>query len=214
MKYNYCIWDFNGTILDDVELGIYAINELFKAHKMDRCLEREEYCLKFDFPIKDYYQRVGFDFEKTPYEVLAPEWVDIYFSNFDKARLFPDVISTLSFLRQMGMRQCVLSASEQNSLKKQIDDFGIKHYFEEIMGIGNIYAASKLELAKKWRERHPDDRVMFIGDTTHDIETAKALSADCYIICAGHQSSERFKDCNDVTVLSSLTELCELLKAF
>jgi phosphoglycolate phosphatase-like HAD superfamily hydrolase len=81
------------------------------------------------------------------------------------------------------------------------------------MGIGNIYAASKLELAKKWRERHPDDRVMFIGDTTHDIETAKALSADCYIICAGHQGRERFKDCNDVTVLSSLTELCELLKA-
>lgn len=211
MKYNYCIWDFNGTILDDVDLGIYAINELFKAHNMEKRLERGEYRAKFDFPIKDYYQRVGFDFEKTPYEELAFEWVDIYFSNFDKAKIYSDVVSTLDFIAQMGIRQCVLSASELNSLKKQIEDFGIKHYFEEIMGIDNIYAASKLMLAQSWRSRHPEDKVMFIGDTTHDIETAKALKADCFIVCAGHQSRERFIGC-DATVVSSLTELCELIK--
>ena len=212
MKYTYCIWDFNGTILDDVELGIYAINELFKAHNMEKRIERKEYCEKFDFPIKDYYQRVGFDFEKTPYEELAPEWVDIYFSNFDKAKIYGDVVSTLNFFAQRGMRQCVLSASELKSLKSQIEDFGIGNYFEEIMGIDNIYAASKLMLAKAWRERHPNERVMFIGDTTHDIETARILEADCFIVCAGHQSRDRFLDC-DATVVSSLTELCDLFKA-
>ena len=210
MKYTYCIWDFNGTILDDVELGIYSINELFKAHNMDNRLDRDSYRKGFDFPIKDYYGRVGFDFEKTPYEDLAVEWVNIYFSNFDKAKLHGDVVPVLELFAQKGMRQCVLSASEINSLKKQIEDFGIKCYFEEIMGIDNIYAASKLMLAKAWRERHPDERVMFIGDTTHDIETAKALSADCFIVCAGHQSRERFEGYG-VKVFNSLTELCEAL---
>ena len=210
MKYNYCIWDFNGTILDDVALGIYAINELFKAHGMEKRIEREEYCAKFDFPIIDYYRRVGFDFEKTPYEELAVEWVNIYFSNFDKACLFGDVNSALQFFKANGVRQSVLSASERKSLISQIEDFGIKDYFEEIMGIDNIYAASKLMLARAWREKHPDERVMFIGDTTHDIETAKILGADCYIVCAGHQSRERFVGC-DATVVGSLTELCELL---
>lgn len=210
MKYTYCIWDFNGTILDDVALGIYAINELFKAHGMEKVIEREEYCAKFDFPIIDYYRRVGFDFEKTPYEELAVEWVNIYFSNFDKACLFGDVNSALQFFKANGVRQSVLSASERKSLISQIEDFGIKDYFEEIMGIDNIYAASKLMLARAWREKHPDERVMFIGDTTHDIETAKILGADCYIVCAGHQSRERFDGC-DATVVESLTELCELL---
>ena len=210
MKYTYCIWDFNGTILDDVALGIYAINELFKAHGMEKRIEREEYCAKFDFPIIDYYRRVGFDFEKTPYEELAVEWVNIYFSNFDKACLFGDVNSALQFFKANGVRQSVLSASERKSLISQIEDFGIKDYFEEIMGIDNIYAASKLMLARAWREKHPDERVMFIGDTTHDIETAKILGADCYIVCAGHQSRERFVGC-DATVVGSLTELCELL---
>ena len=211
MKYSYCIWDFNGTILDDVELGIYAINKLFEAHNMEKRLEREEYCAKFDFPIKDYYRRVGFDFEKTPYEELAVEWVDIYFSNFNKAKIFDDVVTTLEFFGVNGVLQSVLSASERNSLIEQITDFGIKKYFDEIMGIENIYAASKLELAKKWRQEHSDEKVIFIGDTTHDIETAKILEADCFIVCAGHQSRERFDGC-DATVVNSLTELCELLK--
>ena len=79
------------------------------------------------------------------------------------------------------------------------------------MGIDNIYADSKLSIAKAFRERHPDDRVLFIGDTTHDIETAKILSADCYIVCAGHQCREKFEG-KDATVFDSLTELCEYLK--
>ena len=210
MKYTYCIWDFNGTILDDVELGIYSINELFKSHKMDNRLDREIYCQQFDFPIKDYYRRVGFDFEKTPYEELAVEWVNIYFSNFDKSKLFDDVVPTLEFFKKNEVKQAVLSASERNSLISQIEGFGIKDYFAEIMGIENIYAASKLELATKWRKEHPTEKVIFIGDTTHDIETAKILGADCFIVCAGHQSRERFENC-DATVVDSLNELCSLL---
>ena len=210
MKYTYCIWDYNGTILDDVELGIYSINELFKAHNMDKQLDRKIYREQFDFPIIDYYRRIGFDFEKTPYEELAVEWVNIYFSNFDKANLFNDVVSTLEFFKSCGVTQSVLSASEVNSLSNQIECFGLKSYFNEIMGIDNIYAASKLMLAKSWREHHPNEKVMFIGDTTHDIETAKALGADCFIVCTGHQSRERFEKC-EATIVDSLTELCNLL---
>ena len=211
MKYTYCIWDFNGTILDDVELGIYSINKLLAAHGIDKQLKRDEYRAQFDFPIIDYYRRVGFDFEKTPYEELAVEWVDIYLSNFDKAGLFADLTAALDFFASKGITQSVLSASELGMLKGQISDLGIEEYFDEIMGIDNIYAASKLVLAKSWRERHPDERVIFIGDTVHDIETAKQLSADCFIVCAGHQSREKFDGC-DATVVSSLSELCELLK--
>lgn len=212
MKYTYCIWDFNGTILDDVELGVYSINKLLESHGMNGILDRENYRQQFDFPIIDYYRRVGFDFEKTPYEELAVEWVDIYLSNFDRARLFPDVISTLEFFKSNGVLQSVLSASERCMLESQITELGIKDYFEELMGIDNIFAASKLILAKKWRENHPDEKVVFIGDTVHDIETAKLLSADCFIVCAGHQCRERFENC-DATVVDSLTELCEKLKS-
>lgn len=210
MKYTYCIWDFNGTILDDVGLGVYAVNELLKNHGVELALDRDSYRARFDFPIIDYYRELGFDFKITPYEELASEWVKIYLDNLHRAGLFCDVLQTLELFKARGIRQSVLSASEQSMLSYQIDGLGVGGYFEEIMGIDNIYGDSKLSLAKKWRERNPCERVLFIGDTTHDIETARELSADCYIVCAGHQCKERFEG-SGVRLFSSLAELTEKL---
>ena len=209
--YTYCIWDFNGTVLDDVELGIYSINLLMANNGIDLELDKEKYRARFGFPIIDYYKELGFDFEKKPYDVLAKEWVDIYMGNLPKAKLFPDLIKALEFFKNNGVKQSILSASEKSMLKEQVADLGVSSYFEEIMGIDNIYADSKLSIARRWFEEHPGEKVLFVGDTTHDIETARALGADCCIVCAGHQCKERFSR-YDVKVFDSLTVLVESLE--
>ena len=81
MIYTYCIWDFNGTILDDVDLGIYSINMLMERYKIDNALDKTSYREKFGFPIIDYYRKIGFDFEKISYKELANEWIKIYSDN-------------------------------------------------------------------------------------------------------------------------------------
>ena len=210
MLYTYCIWDFNGTILDDVELGVYSVNVLMEKNDIKRVLSREKYRESFGFPIIDYYKELGFDFEKTPYDVLAKEWVDIYMENICRSNLFPDLKKTLDFFRSRGVLQSILSASENKMLNGQVEDLGISSYFEEIMGIENIYGDSKLSIARRWRENHPNDKVLFIGDTTHDIETARVLGADCFIVCAGHQCKDKF-DAYDVKVFDSLSELVGFL---
>lgn len=209
--YTYCIWDFNGTILNDVELGVYSVNLLMKNHGVPLVLSRDAYRERFDFPIIDYYRELGFDFDKTPYELLAKEWVDIYMENLFRAELFPELKGALEFFKSKGIAQSVLSASENDMLNGQIKGLGISSYFENIMGIDNIYGDSKLAIARRWREAHPDDKVIFIGDTTHDIETAKELGAECFIVCAGHQCKKRFESC-EARVFESLGELIESLK--
>lgn len=211
MLYTYCIWDFNGTVLDDVDLGVYSVNTLLEKHQIELRLSKSEYRACFDFPIIDYYRKLGFDFEKTPYDILAKDWVEIYLDNLDRAGLPSDLISSLNFFRENGVLQSILSASENEMLNRQVRGLGIAQYFEDVMGIDNIYGDSKLAIARKWRDAHPEDKVIFIGDTTHDIETAKVLCADCYIVCAGHQCRERFADCN-VKLFESLSELVAYLK--
>ena len=211
--YTYCIWDFNGTILDDVELGMNSVNILLKQRGLPLISGREEYRKKFDFPIIDYYRRLGFDFEKEPYEYLAQEWVDIYMGNLHTAKIYPDLVTALSFFEDMGVKQSVLSASEKTMLMTQINGLGIKQYFEEIMGIDNIYGDSKLSLARDWKNRNPNEKVMFIGDTTHDCETAEILGADCFIVSAGHQSAEKIEGLN-AKIFPSLAALVEYLGQF
>jgi phosphoglycolate phosphatase len=212
MNYTYCIWDFNGTIFDDVDASIKAVNTLLSSRGLPVLESKEKYHEVFDFPIIDYYRRVGFDFDKEPYEVIAPIWVEFYLEYSKKSGLFSDVVPTIDFLADKGIKQSVLSASEKNMLERQLRELGIHDRFEDIMGIDNIYAESKLSLARKWREEHEGEKVMFIGDTVHDHETAKLLGADCYLISAGHQPEYKLSTATDAKIFPSLGELVEYLK--
>ena len=213
MKYTYCIWDFNGTIFDDVGASISAVNTLLAERGLKTLDSKDKYQEVFDFPIIDYYRRIGFDFDKEPYEVIAPLWVDLYLENSKKSGLFGDVISSLDFFEARGIKQSVLSASEKNMLTGQLRELGIYDRFEEIMGIDNIYAESKIALAKDWKHRHEGERALFIGDTTHDYETAEVLGADCYLISAGHQPEYKLRAAGEnVKIFPNLSTLVEYLK--
>ncbi len=202
----YCIWDFNGTILDDVETGILAVNDLLGERGLKTLSGKEEYRAVFGFPIQDYYRRLGFDFEKEPYEVVAPLWVEKYMIYVADAKIFDDVRETLDRFRTMGIRQVILSATEIGMLKGQLDSLGIAEYFEEVMGLDNIHASSKTALAEDWRSRHPDARALFLGDTDHDVETAKVMEAECVLIARGHQSAEYLRRVGP-PVIETLEEL-------
>lgn len=202
----YVIWDFNGTILDDVETGILAVNHLLRERGLKTLDSREDYQAVFGFPIKEYYARLGFDFDKEPYEAVAPLWVEQYMLHVPDAPLFDDVRETLERFRSLGIRQTLLSATESDMLKGQLDFLGISGYFEEILGLDNIHASSKVALALNWRRCHPEASVLFLGDTDHDVQTARAMGADCILVARGHQSADYLSTLG-VPVIRTLSEL-------
>ena len=209
--YTYCIWDFNGTILDDVELGMNSVNSLLWKRGLPTIPNREAYRSRFDFPIIDYYKELGFDFSKEPYEVVAQEWVDRYMRELPEAKVFDGVFELLDFFDRQNVKQTIISASEREMLIHQLDGLGISNRFEEILGIDNIYGDSKLSIARDWKKRHPNEKIMFIGDTKHDCETAEVLGADCFIICNGHQCRQRISGV-DARMFDSHKELADFLK--
>jgi len=207
---DYCVWDFNGTILDDVDAGIRSVNHLLRERDLPQIPSREAYRAVFGFPIRSYYERLGFDFEKEPYEVVAPLWVEQYLLHVKAARIFEDVKETVAFFHAHGVRQVVLSATERSMLCGQLEDLGLIGCFEEVLGLDNIHAASKLSLAKEWRDRHPEARVLFLGDTDHDVETADAMGAQCVLITRGHQSAEKLERLG-VPVFADLKTMCSAI---
>jgi phosphoglycolate phosphatase len=184
------IWDFNGTILDDLAVGIASADELLLRYGLPPIGTVERYYEVFGFPIRDYYERIGFDFTKTDYSVLAHEWVEIYLRRVKTATVRDGILSAIQMLSEWGVRQTVLSMTESGMLLRQIEELGLAGVFDEICGLDNIYAKSKLELASAWRERHPDERVLLIGDTSHDAESAAIIGCECFLLTGGHQSRE------------------------
>ncbi len=195
MKYTHIMWDFNGTIFDDADAGIAAVNKMLSERGLSPIPSKERYKQIFDFPIEEYYRSLGFDFEKEPYEVLAPIWVALYNENAERSGLCEGVRETMERIRSIGVKQSVLSACEIGMLTRYLEKLGVSEFLCEVMGLDNIHARSKLALAHAWLEKNHDARVLMIGDTTHDYETAMALGADCVLYSGGHQSREKLERC-------------------
>lgn len=190
MKYTDVIWDFNGTLLNDVKIGVCAINVLLAARGLPT-LSEEDYREVSGFPIIDYYKRIGFDFSKEPYDKVAVEWVDQYRSREHEAALYDGAREMLCYMRNVGLRLTLLSATELQMLNSQVRALGIEECFDEICGMDNVYAHGKMSIGRRWRERHPDSKALLVGDTDHDFEVAMGMGADCILFSHGHQSYSR-----------------------
>ncbi len=210
LKYTHLIWDFNGTIFDDVEAGIKSVNKMLRERDIKVIPSIETYRDIFDFPIEDYYRGLGFDFDKEPYEVLAPIWVDLYNQNAEEAGLCRGVLETMQEADKMGICQIVLSACEINMLEGYLEKLGVRKYLSSVMGLDNIHARSKLELARVWHEKNPQARALMIGDTTHDYDTAQTLGADCVLYAGGHQSHAKLEACA-CPVVDSISDVLKYL---
>lgn len=189
-KYDIIAWDFNGTVLDDVQIGIESINVLLSRRGLNTINTREEYKNSFRFPIIEWYKTLGFDFEKEDYEVVAHEWVAEYLKRESLATLCDGVKTMLEYFKTKEKKQIIISASEISMLNRQLSSLGVAPYFDEVIGKNDVFAGGKIETAKLWREKNTGT-MLFIGDTDHDLETAQAIGADCVLVASGHQSYER-----------------------
>lgn len=206
-KYRHIIWDWNGTLFDDVELCHSIINGLLIRNEIKE-ISLQKYREIFDFPVKKYYQKAGLDFSKASFEVLGKEFMHEYEERKFESSIFSDVKDILKTARSLGLTQSVLSAYHHDSLVKITAHFGINDYFIDLNGLDNIYAASKIDIGRKWIKKSGFKRgeVVLVGDTIHDFEVATEIGADSILIASGHQTREKLLKCG-VPVFDDLNSL-------
>ena len=208
----FVLWDFNGTLLDDVQAGISSENVLLRRRGLPEFKSVEDYHNVFGFPVIDYYRRVGFDLENESYADIAIEWVEQYMKFSALSKLHDGVTETLEHIKNVGITQLVLSATERNMLCGQLKSLGIYDYFgdENILGLDNIHAGSKAGIAAEWMEKVKPDRALLIGDTEHDFDVARETGMECVLIAIGHQSRKTLEG-RGVPVLSGISEVLKYI---
>ncbi len=206
-KYKHIIWDWNGTILNDVDLCVELINWLAQSRSLPE-IDINRYREVFTIPVKNYYAALGFDFEKESFEKLGKIWMDEYERRKFECNLYEGVTDLLSKIENAGIGQSILSAYSQHTLDELVEHYGLKKYFTHVVGLDNIYAASKLHLGKDLMKRLGNGKgeTLLIGDTVHDFEVASEIGADCVLLASGHQSKKDLLECG-VKVCDSITEL-------
>ena len=204
------LWDWNGTLLDDVNYAIGVRNRVFPHFGLPTVQSLSEYHEQFTFPVRLYYERAGVT--EQNFVAVAHAWMDEYLRGCEGVPLFHDAVSSLEAFRQAGCAQAVLSASKVDTLRMQLSVAGILERFEAVLGLSHIYATSKEAVGQAFlaeRSIEPGDCAM-LGDTLHDAEVARALGCRCVLVARGHQSRNTLQTAG-VPVCETLTDAVALL---
>lgn len=184
------LWDYNGTILDDVKLCHRIECGMLKKRGM-RTFSLDEYKDMFCFPVIDYYYKMGYTFETESYEDISVEFNEAYDAGFGECRIADGFHDVMQRAQARGIDNVIISAANRGKLLEQCVQLGISSCFSEILGTDNLLGGSKIHLAEEFMKRSglkPED-CMFIGDTLHDMETAAAVGIrDIVLVASGHQS--------------------------
>jgi phosphoglycolate phosphatase len=168
----------------------------------------------FTFPVVEYYKIAGHSFERTSFEVLGKQFMVEYELRKNGCRLYAGVIELLSSLQKKNIQMHLLSAYEQQSLTNIIKLYKIDMYFQNVVGLDNIYASGKSHLAhqlvKRINSNGEAGKNLLIGDTIHDYEVAQEINSDCILMSHGHQDEERLLKLG-IPVVKNFSELKDLL---
>lgn len=191
----HIIWDFNGTLLNDIDHTVSVVNTLLREHSL-KTITSDDYRKIFSFPVIDYYIKLGFDFNKESFESLCDKFIGRFMSGFkESCILMPEIEKTLVLMKTKMQKQSILSAAEQQGLLEIVNHHQIDKHFDHIYGIDTHYADSKIargfELLKA--AGHKNEHTIIIGDTIHDLEVGQALGIDVVLVGRGHQCATRLR---------------------
>ncbi len=209
-KYKHVIWDWNGTLFNDVELCADIMNNLMIRSNLGT-ITVDEYRDVFTFPVKKYYELLGHDVGDENWEKISHEFINEYEERKFEQTLYHDSKHVLDEIDKYGISQSVLSAYSQHTLEELISHFGLTKYFVRLVGLDNIYAESKLENGIMWMKElgYSKGEVLLVGDTIHDCEVANEIGADPVLLSVGHQSKEKLATCG-IPMIDSLSQLIQI----
>lgn len=193
MKYEYIIWDWNGTLLDDTNASVDAVNDLFDSMKIDRIdIERYRECL--DSPIYKFYEHF-MDINKVSMEYVIGKYYGYMESHFDEITLSAGARETVEKAKEKGIKQYIFSAAAKSDIIPILQREKIEMIFDGISAASDREIGSKLERGEKMIKDYSINRkkCVLIGDSVHDFKCAENMGVDCILLTCGHQDLPSLK---------------------
>lgn len=187
----HIIWDWNGTLVDDVQASVNAINRMLISRELAPTT-MERYRETFGFPVMNYYRTTGFHLEHEDWDALSREY-HAFFLAESSIRIRPSAADVLTACRGAVLSQGVLSAAKQEILEWMMAPSGLARFFNHVTGSDNLHGSSKAACGRDLLQQLalPARHVLFVGDTLHDHEVADQMGCRCLLVCGGHQSRQR-----------------------
>ena len=201
MHFKNILWDWNGTIINDAWVFVDIMNTVLQKKGLPPTT-LEHYRQNFCFPIQDYWRRLGFQFTDESFNKLNQHFIFEYQKKMFLPKPHVGLLGFLKKLNKLNKQQFILSASEKKLLKKSVDYYKLRSFFNGVYGVDNLNAVGKKDLGRALCRKHNLNirETVLIGDTEYDKEVAEEIGCEVILISHGHINHQRLLKTNSLVV--------------
>jgi len=204
------IFDWSGTLVDDMGPVIEATNTVLGKYGIAP-YDREGFRRGFRLPYREFYAEI---LPGVSLEELESHFRPAFDAAVTPVTVLPHARKKLEWAQARGIRMFVLTSMDADAFLRQLHEFSMQDFFEK------TYAGvlDKRDLIDLIIETHGLDReeTAFVGDMTHDIETARHGGISSIAVLTGYHHAEVLAAVRpDITVpdLGVLVRMFEKRKA-
>jgi phosphoglycolate phosphatase len=199
------IFDWSGTLVDDLGPVIEATNAVLGRYGLAP-LDREAFRRRFRLPYREFYAEV---LPQVPLEELESHFRPAFDAAQTPVTILPHAREKLDWCAAAGIRTFVLTSMDQTAFERQLDGFGLRGFFEA------TYAGvlDKREVIHRILDGHALDpgETAFVGDMTHDVETARHGGVSSIAVLTGYNHPELLASVRPDLTVPDLGVLREVL---
>lgn len=207
------VWDWNGTLLDDNQVVLAAVNEVcagFGRADLSWLEWQEAYARPMRVSYETILTRVLDDEEWARVDKLYHERYDALLHTCGLAAGVPDALRQLT---ESGRTQSLLSMWFHTRLTPTVEQFGLTQYFTRVDGLAaEVGGGSKADSLIRHLEAQNLDpaEVVLIGDVVDDGQAAHAAGTQCILVTTGAMTRTALQT-TGAPVTNSIAEALQLL---
>ncbi|MCK5026259.1 MAG: HAD family hydrolase [Nanoarchaeota archaeon] len=215
-KIDFVVFDYNGTITDDGEIGRESCNRVLEELYGLPRITLEKFRDTFGTPWIDFYVLNGVRREDINIPTHQKIYQDAHTTLAKNGlRLRKYARETLQFLKQRGVKLGLLSSRNIEDLTNELRQVGIYELFDAVVGEDHIHEDGIKSEKKADKLIHllgiaDASKVLYVGDMIQDIDIAREQGFISGAITGGWQSSRRLEEKNPDYLFNSLNEIQSL----
>ena len=211
----HIVWDWNGTLFDDLPVVILAANASMARFGVGP-IDEDGYRDHFTRPVRAFYDSLfGRLVSDAEWEDLNDRFHDEYFALADTVSLMSDALDALSAVEDNGWGQSLLSMSPQGWLEQIVGALGVAGRFTLVDGLRGETGGLKAQ----HMEEHlqilgvAPARTVVVGDTPDDAVAARHVDAHVVLYDGGSHHLSHL-EVTGAPVAHSLLEAVEIAASF
>lgn len=188
----HVVWDWNGTLLEDLPLVVESVNAALGEHGLDP-IAIADYTANYTRPVRRFYEvLLGREVDDDEWQRIDTVFHDTYAEAVaERTDLMPGAREALMTIDDSHASQSLLSMYPHHLLLPLVDHFDLDRHFEAVHGLVGEGGGRKLPHL----ERHLDEmvhlhggdptRALVIGDAIDDAVAAQHLGARVVLLASG-----------------------------